>query len=83
MTRASGGARRVAPLPGLVLADRGGRRARRRPAFASHPDGAPLASVAVKHSRRSGVRGLRYLHSVTRTPVDERYRIDGNAIVET
>ena len=24
-----------------------------------------------------------YVHSVTRTPVDERYTIDGNAIVET
>ena len=26
---------------------------------------------------------VNYVHSVTRTPVDERYRIDGNSIVET
>jgi hypothetical protein len=46
--------------------------------FASHPDGAPLAEVAVN----GGAFAVTYVHSVTRTPVVERYRIEGRTIVE-
>lgn len=47
--------------------------------IASHPDGAPLAQVEAARD----AFGISYVHSVTRTPVDERYRIDGATIVET
>ena len=49
--------------------------------FASHPDGAPLASFAVE--AKDSTIAVTYVHSVTRTPVEERYRIDGTAIVGT
>lgn len=49
--------------------------------LASHPDGAPLAQVLAGGPAPSFTIG--YLHSVTRTPVEERYRVDGATIVET
>jgi hypothetical protein len=48
-------------------------------AVASHPDGAPLARVEAER----GAFTISYVHSVTRTPVEERFRTDGPAIVET
>ena len=48
-------------------------------ALASHPDGAKLAQFEAPR----GAFAITYVHSVTRTPVDERYRVDGAAIVET
>lgn len=47
--------------------------------LASHPDGRPLAQVEAPR----GTFAIAYVHSVTRTPVDERYRVDGGAIVQT
>jgi len=47
--------------------------------LASHPDGKPLAQVEAVRSTFA----IGYVHSVTRTPVDERYRADGDAIVQT
>lgn len=47
----------------------------------TYPDGAPLASLAI--AREEADFRLTYRHSVTRTPVEERYRVDGDAIVET
>ena len=47
-------------------------------AVASHPDGAPLAQVEAER----GAFTISYVHSVTRTPVEERFRADGGAIVE-
>lgn len=47
--------------------------------LASHPEGAPLARVEAAR----GTFTITYVHSVTRTPVDERYHVDGTAIVET
>lgn len=49
--------------------------------LASHPDGRPLGQVEA--SGASPAFAIRYLHSVTRTPVEERYRIDGASIEET
>ena len=46
--------------------------------LASHPDGAPLAQVEAARDTFA----IAYVHSVTRTPVDERYRLDGAAIVQ-
>jgi len=47
-------------------------------AIAEHPEGRTLARIAVSE------RGftISYLHSVTRTPVDERYRVRGAEIVQ-
>ena len=45
------------------------------------PDGAPLAHIGVDD--RDPTFRIAYVHSVTRTPVEERYRIDGERIVET
>jgi hypothetical protein len=47
--------------------------------LASHPDGKPLAQVETAR----GAFTITYVHSVTRTPVEERYRVDGASIVET
>ncbi len=47
--------------------------------LASHPDGVPLQRIALPVSDFA----ITYMHSVTRTPVEERYRVDGAAIVET
>ena len=47
--------------------------------LASHPDGKPLAQVEAPR----GTFAIAYVHSVTRTPVDERYRVDGGGIVQT
>ena len=49
--------------------------------LASHPDGRPLGQVEAPGA--SPAFAIRYLHSVTRTPVEERYRIDGASIEET
>ncbi len=49
--------------------------------LASHPDGAPLAQLALPDDATSF--SISYLHSVTRTPVVERYRVGGEVIVET
>ena len=49
--------------------------------LASHPDGAPLAQLLAGGPAPSFTIG--YVHSVTRTPVEERYRVDGATIVET
>ena len=46
--------------------------------LASHPDGDPLAQV---EAARGGFT-ISYVHSVTRTPVVERYRLDDAAIVQ-
>lgn len=82
MTGGLGRARLVALLPGLpatLLA------AGLAPAacltLASHPDGAPLARFAIAADDPAFT--MTYLHSVTKTAVDERYRVEGDAIVET
>ena len=49
--------------------------------LASHPDGAPLARLALPGN--AAAFSITYVHSVTRTPVVERYHIDGNEIVQT
>ncbi len=49
--------------------------------LASHPDGASLARLALPGD--AAAFSITYVHSVTRTPVTERYRIDGNEIVQT
>jgi len=58
--------------------------------LASHPAGAPLASIDVSAATvgpaSAGLPStftLTYLHSVTRTPVEERYRLEGATIVQT
>ncbi len=48
---------------------------------ASHPEGVSLAQVTIAAS--DPAFALTYVHSVTRTPVRERYRVDGDAIVQT
>ena len=45
------------------------------------PDGPPLAHIALDD--RDPTFRVTYTHSVTRTPVDELYRVDGTRIVET
>jgi hypothetical protein len=47
--------------------------------LASHPDGKPLAQVEAPR----GTFAISYVHSVTRTPVDERYRVAQGDIVQT
>ena len=47
--------------------------------LASHPDGKPLAQVEAPH----GTFAIAYVHSVTRTAVDERYRVERGGIVQT
>ena len=47
--------------------------------LASHPDGKPLAQVEAPR----GTFSIAYVHSVTRTPVDERYRVERGVIVQT
>jgi len=47
--------------------------------LASHPDGRPLAQVEATRSTFA----IAYVHSVTRTPVDEHYLANGEAIVQT
>ena len=49
--------------------------------LASHPDGAALERIALPASAPDFT--LTYVHSVTRTPVEERYRVDGATLVET
>lgn len=82
MTAGLGRARCIALLPGLVasLLTAGVAEATCL-AFASHPDGTPLASFSL--GAGDPVFTVTYMHSVTLTPVEERYRIDGNTIVET
>jgi hypothetical protein len=68
----------MALLPGLVAAANGDAACL---LLASHPDGAPLARIALPDA--DPVFAVTYVHSVTRTPVVERYRAEGDAIVET
>lgn len=49
-------------------------------ALASHPDGRPLARVAFADAEPTF--RIDYVHSVTLTPVDERYRVEGATIVQ-
>lgn len=49
--------------------------------LASNPDGKPLGQVETADA--SPAFAIRYLHSVTRTPVEERYRLDEASIVQT
>lgn len=65
----------LALLPGLV----GPAGAAACIALAAHPDGTPLAEIAAADS----MFAVTYVHSVTRTPVTERYRVDGATIVQT
>lgn len=50
-------------------------------AIGAHPNGTALAQVAVADD--DPTFAVAYVHSVTRTPVEERYRIDRAAIVQT
>jgi len=50
-------------------------------ALASHPDGRPLARI--EFADADPTFRIDYVHSVTLTPVDERYRVDGETIVQT
>ena len=45
------------------------------------PGGERLASIALDSARASFV--VTYVHSVTRTPVDESYRVEGHALEQT
>ena len=78
MTRRPAAARMVALLAGLALLP-----AARAACLvvAAHPDGPSLARVAIAASDPTFT--LTYVHSVTRTPVRESYRIDGDSIVQT
>ena len=49
--------------------------------LASHPDGARLSLLALPEEDLSF--SITYVHSVTRTPVIERYKLAGSEIVET
>jgi hypothetical protein len=49
--------------------------------LASHPDGATLERMALPAPAPEFT--ITYIHSVTRTPVEERYRVDGAGLVET
>ena len=46
--------------------------------LSSHPEGRPLAQIEAARDAFA----ISYVHSVTRTPVDERYRLDGATIVQ-
>ena len=48
--------------------------------LASHPDGATLERIVLPAPAPEFA--ISYLHSVTRTPVEERYRVDGASIIE-
>ena len=50
-------------------------------ALAAHPEGSVLAQFDVPAGGPTFT--VTYVHSVTRSPVIERYRIDGDAIVQT
>lgn len=47
----------------------------------THPDGRPLAHI--EFADTDPTFRIDYVHSVTLTPVDERYRVDGATIVQT
>jgi hypothetical protein len=78
MTCRPAAARTIALLAGLAAA--GGTHAACLE-FASRPDGAVLVHVATPLDDPTFT--LTYVHSVTRTPVVERYRIDDATIVQT
>lgn len=78
MTCWPGAACALALLPGLIAA--GGCDAACL-TLDSYPERAPLAQVAVTDNDATFTVG--YVHSVTRTPVTERYRVDGDTLVET
>jgi hypothetical protein len=50
-------------------------------ALASHPDNAPLLRIPLPADDPSF--RITYMHSVTRTPIIERYTISGSEIVQT
>jgi len=82
VTARLGRARCIALLPGLVASLLTAEIAAAAcVAIASHPDGAPLATYGL--AAREPVFTVTYVHSVTLTPVEERYRIDGSTMVET
>jgi hypothetical protein len=68
----------AALLPGLLAA--GGAPAACL-SIGSGPDGAPLMRIALPEA--DPAFRIVYRHSVTRTPVEERYRVDDGAIVQT
>ncbi|MFO1313920.1 MAG: DUF1850 domain-containing protein [Burkholderiales bacterium] len=74
MTHRPGAARWLALLPGLA----GTGATAACLALASHPDGTALAQLSLPHAAFA----VTYVHSVTRTPVVELYRVDGTTIVE-
>lgn len=49
--------------------------------LASHPDGATLERIVLPAPAPDFA--ITSIHSVTRTPVEERYRVDGATIIET
>ena len=49
--------------------------------LAGYPEGRALATIALPPDNPTFA--LNYVHSVTRTPVSEHYRADGNDMVET
>jgi hypothetical protein len=74
------GGRAIALASGLMLAGSAAWTQAGEPAcleLASHPDRRPLAQVA------GGEFEIAYVHSVTRTPVTERYSVEGATIVQT
>ena len=79
MTRAARGGRTIALVSGLMLGSGGAWAGANEGclAIASYPDGEPLAQLAAT------VFEMSYVHSVTRTPVVERYRLEGGTIVQT
>jgi len=68
----------MALLPGIVAAANGDAACL---LLSAHPDGAPVAHIALPADDPAFT--VTYVHSVTRTPVVERYRADGDTIVET
>jgi hypothetical protein len=82
VTAGLGRARLVALLPGLLASLLAANVAQAAClTLASYPDGASLAHFAVAADDPTFT--VTYVHSVTKTPVDERYRIDGDTIIET
>lgn len=77
MTSRPGAARLLALLPGLLA----GGAAAACVTLATHPENAALAQFETPFGGAALV--VTYVHSVTRTPVEERYRVDGDTLVET
>ncbi len=82
MSRRPGRARFLALLPGLLAGVLAGDLAHAAClALTSDPDGAPLGLLALGGA--DPAFSVTYVHSVTRTPVDERYRVEFDSIVQT